>query len=76
MEAQLAAVEFVDCRLSGADFRGVKTKGCAIRSSSLDGVLGVDSLKGVAMPLADVLASAAALATALGIVVEFDQSPK
>lgn len=72
MDAHLDAVEFVDCKLSGADFRGVKTKDCAIRGSSLDGVLGMDCLQGIAMPWADVLASAGALAAALGIVVEFD----
>jgi uncharacterized protein YjbI with pentapeptide repeats len=70
MEAKLERVAFIDCKLGGSDFRGVKLKGCAIRGTSLDGILGVDCLRGVAMPWVDVLDSAAALAAALGIVVE------
>lgn len=70
MDAQLETVTFIDCKLAGADFRGVKLKGCAIRGTSLDGVLGVDCLQGVAMPWVDVLDSAGAIAAALGIRIE------
>jgi uncharacterized protein YjbI with pentapeptide repeats len=70
MDARLEAVEFVDCRMSGADFRGARVRSAAIRGASLDGVLGVESLRGVRMPWGDVLASAGALAAALGISVE------
>jgi uncharacterized protein YjbI with pentapeptide repeats len=70
MQAQLEAVAFIDCKLAGADFRGVKVKGCAIRGTSLDGILGLDCLRGIAMPWVDVLDSTAALAAALGIIVE------
>ena len=70
MEARLEAVAFVDCRLDGTDFRRATLSGCAIRGVSLDGVLGVESLRGVRMPWADVVGSAGALAAALGIVVE------
>jgi uncharacterized protein YjbI with pentapeptide repeats len=70
MEAQLESVTFIDCRLAGTDFRGVELKGCAIRGTSLDGIVGVDSLRGVAMPWVDVLDSAAALAATLGIIIE------
>ena len=72
MHARLEAVAFVDCRLEGADFRHAKVAGCAIRGASLDGVLGVESLRGLRMPWPDVLASAGALAAALGIDVESD----
>jgi uncharacterized protein YjbI with pentapeptide repeats len=72
MHARLEAVAFVDCRLDGADFRHAKLTGCAIRGTSLDGVLGVPSLAGVRMPWPDVLASAGALAAALGISIESD----
>lgn len=72
MQAQLERVAFIDCKLAGADFRGVKLKGCTIRGTALDGILGIDSLKGVTMPWADVLASAPALAAALGIGIEPD----
>jgi uncharacterized protein YjbI with pentapeptide repeats len=72
MEAQLESVAFIDCKLAGADFRAAKLKGCAIRGTPLDGILGIGSLKGVLMPWADVLASAPALAAALGIIIEPD----
>lgn len=41
-------------------------------NSSLEGIVGVASLGGTRMPWADVLASAGALASALGISVEAD----
>jgi uncharacterized protein YjbI with pentapeptide repeats len=65
MQARLQAVEFIDCTLAGTDFRGAQLHGCVIRGSSLDGVLGVDSLAGLMMPWADVVASAAALEIAV-----------
>jgi uncharacterized protein YjbI with pentapeptide repeats len=70
MHARLESVTFVDCRLEGADFRHARVSGCAIRGASLDGVLGIESLRGVRMPWPDILASAGALATALGISVD------
>ena len=73
MEAQLEAVEFVDCRLAGADFRGARVRASAIRGASLDGVLGVESLRGLRMPWSDAIASAGAMAAALGIVIDDDQ---
>jgi len=72
MHARLESVAFVDCRLQGADFRHAKVAGCAIRAASLDGVLGVESMRGLRMPWPDILASAGALALALGIDVEAD----
>jgi uncharacterized protein YjbI with pentapeptide repeats len=70
MEARLEGVEFIDCPLTGTDFRGAKLTRCAIRGSSLEEVLGVDSLRGVRMPWADIVGSVGALAAALGIAVE------
>jgi uncharacterized protein YjbI with pentapeptide repeats len=72
LNTRLEEVEFTDCRLSGADFRGATLTGCAIRGCSLDGVVGIDSLRGVRMPWVDVLASAAAMADALGIEIGSD----
>jgi uncharacterized protein YjbI with pentapeptide repeats len=72
MEAQLEAVSFIDCDLAGADFRGAKLKKCVVRGSSLDEVIGVESLSGLTMPWPDVVSSAGALAAALGITVESD----
>jgi uncharacterized protein YjbI with pentapeptide repeats len=70
MEARLEAVEFVDCRLAGADFRGARVRASAVRGASLDGVLGVESLRGLRMPWSDAIASAGAMAVALGIVID------
>jgi uncharacterized protein YjbI with pentapeptide repeats len=70
MHARLESVAFVDCRLEGTDFRHAKLAGCAVRGTSLDGVLGIESMRGLRMPWPDVLGSAAALAAALGIDVE------
>ena len=70
METRLEAVEFLDCKLAGADFRGAAVDACAIRGASLHGVLGVESLRGLRMPWSDTIASAGALAAALGIVIE------
>lgn len=71
-EARLDHVEFVDCELAGADFHRVRSAGCLIRGSSLNGVTGLDGLRGVRMPWSDVLASAPALAGALGIEIAED----
>jgi uncharacterized protein YjbI with pentapeptide repeats len=72
LDARLNDVAFIDCDLRGADFRGARLIDCSISGSSLDGVLGVDSLSGLTMPWPDILDSAAALATALGISIESD----
>jgi uncharacterized protein YjbI with pentapeptide repeats len=68
--ARLQSVAFVACDLAGADFRGASLQACTMRESSLEGVIGVDSLRGLEMPWSDVVASAGALAAALGIAVE------
>lgn len=70
LETQLASVSFDGCDLTGADFRGARLKQCTIRGSSLDGVLGVEALRGLTMPWTDLVGSVAALAAALGIGVE------
>jgi uncharacterized protein YjbI with pentapeptide repeats len=70
MEARLESVVFDGCELEGTDFRGVRLKDCTIRGSSLDGVVGVESLSGLTMPWGDLVESAGALGSALGIAVE------
>jgi uncharacterized protein YjbI with pentapeptide repeats len=72
LEARLTSVCFEACDLTGADFRGARLKDCAIRGSSLDGVIGVESLHGLTMPWPDLVGSVEALAAALGIAVESD----
>lgn len=69
-EARLERVEVVDCELAGADFRRASLTECRIRGASLDGVLGIEALRGVSMPWNDVVASAAALAAGLGIQID------
>ena len=71
-EARLDNVRFIDCELTGADFRGARCAGGLIRGASLNGVIGVDGLRGVAMAWSDVVASAGALAAALGIEIADD----
>ncbi len=68
--ADLTQVIFDRCVLEGADFRSARLSACEIRGSSLDGVLGISSLRGVRMPAADVVASAAAMAAELGIEID------
>jgi uncharacterized protein YjbI with pentapeptide repeats len=72
MDARMKAVAFVNCNLVGADFRGARIQGCAIRGSSLDGIVGIESLRGLTMPWPDLLESAGALAAAAGIEAEED----
>jgi uncharacterized protein YjbI with pentapeptide repeats len=69
-EARLEGVEFIDCELAGADFRRARVSAAAIRGATLTDVIGVESLRGTRMAFGDVVASAVALATALGIEIE------
>ncbi len=66
-------MSFEGCDLTGADFRGARLKECTIRGTSLDAVVGVESLRGLTMPWTDLVGSVAALAAALGIAVEADR---
>lgn len=70
MGARLEGVAFIGCTLAGTDFRDARLEGCAIRDASLQDVLGVSALRGVRMPWPDILASAGALADALGIRID------
>jgi uncharacterized protein YjbI with pentapeptide repeats len=66
-EALLRSVRFERCDLSEADLTGVRIDGCELRGCTLDGLTGVERLRGAAMPWADVVGNAALLAAALGI---------
>jgi uncharacterized protein YjbI with pentapeptide repeats len=66
-EALLRSVRFDDCDLSEADFTGVRLDGCELRGCTLAGATGLERLRGAAMPWADVVGNAAALAATLGI---------
>jgi uncharacterized protein YjbI with pentapeptide repeats len=73
METRLRCVSFVDCELAGADFRGAKLEACTMRGTTLEGVIGIESLGGLTMAWPDLVASAAALASALGIAAQVDE---
>jgi uncharacterized protein YjbI with pentapeptide repeats len=73
METQLRSVAFIDCDLAGADFRGAKLEVVTMRGTTLEGVIGVESLAGLTIAWPDLVASAAALAAALGITAEVEQ---
>jgi uncharacterized protein YjbI with pentapeptide repeats len=66
-EALWRSVRFDHCDLSEADLTGLRIDGCELRSCTLDGVVGVDRLRGAAMPWGDVVGHAGVFAAALGI---------
>ena len=66
-EALLRHVRFDRCDLSEADLAGLRLDRCELRGCTLDGLSGLERLRGAAMPWADVVGSADAFATALGI---------
>jgi uncharacterized protein YjbI with pentapeptide repeats len=73
-EALLRSVRFDHCDLTEADLTGVRIDGCELRSCTLDGMTGVDRLRGAAMPWGDVVGHAGLFATELGIrVLEDDE---
>ena len=67
LEARMYAVRFHNCRLDGADLRGARMTNCELRGCSIEGIEGVESLRGAAMEWPDVVAAARTFAAALGI---------
>jgi uncharacterized protein YjbI with pentapeptide repeats len=67
--AVFESVAFASCGLDEVDFSGAALAACQMRACVLDGVSGVASLRGVAMPWADVVRNAGAFAGALGVRV-------
>jgi uncharacterized protein YjbI with pentapeptide repeats len=68
-DALLRSVRFDRCDLSEADLAGVRIDRCELHGCTLDGLSGVERLRGAAMPWPDVVGNAALLAAALGIRV-------
>jgi uncharacterized protein YjbI with pentapeptide repeats len=66
-DALLRSVVFDRCDLTEADLAGVRIDRCELRGCTLDGLAGVERLRGAAMPWADIVGNAALLAEALGI---------
>ena len=68
-EALLRSVRFDRCDLTEADLTGVRIDRCELRDCTLDGLVGMERLRGAAMPWPDVVGNAGLLAAALGIRV-------
>ena len=69
LEAELDGVRFTGCQMAATDLRGARLHRCELRSNRLDGLLGVDRLRGSAMPWVDIVGAAGLWAQALGIAV-------
>jgi uncharacterized protein YjbI with pentapeptide repeats len=65
--ARMESVAFLRCDLTRADIGGARLGGCQMRGCTLDGLRGVDRLRGVAMPWDDILAAAGVFAAELGV---------
>jgi len=68
-DALLRSVRFERCDLTEADLAGLRVDRVELRGCTLDGVAGIERLRGAAMPWADVVGHAGVLAAALGIRV-------
>jgi uncharacterized protein YjbI with pentapeptide repeats len=68
-DALLRSVRFEHCDLTEADLTGVRIDRCELRACTLDGMAGVERLRGAAMPWGDIVGHAGLLAEALGIRV-------
>jgi uncharacterized protein YjbI with pentapeptide repeats len=73
-DALLRSVRFERCDLTQADLAGVRIDRCELSGCTLDGLGGIERLRGAAMPWADIVGHAALLADALGIRVLDDAS--
>ena len=69
LDARLRNVRFLRCDLTQADLRGARMTDCELRGCTLDGLEGIEALRGAAMPWADIVGTAGAFAAALGIRV-------
>lgn len=69
LDAELDSVCFTACDLTAADIRDARLHRCELRANRLDGLLGVERLRGVAMRWPDIVEGAELWAQALGITV-------
>jgi uncharacterized protein YjbI with pentapeptide repeats len=72
-DTRCSSVVFEHCDLTRADLAGARLEDCELRGCTLDGLAGVESLSGVAMPWADIVANAGTWAAALGIELSPEQ---
>jgi len=62
-------VLFTDCDLAGASLAGATFTRCELRRCRLEGIGNPERLRGVRMPMADVVQAADVLAAAAGIEI-------
>ncbi len=67
VEAQLSSVVFERCDLTGADFTNARFGRCEMRGCTLLDAVGIERLRGVAMPWDDIVGLAGQMAAAIGI---------
>ncbi len=67
LDAQLESVRFDHCDMGELDLRGARLLRCELRDCNLDGLQGVENLRGAAMPWPEIVAMAGVWASALGI---------
>ncbi len=65
--ATVAACTFIDCDLSGSEFSQARFAGSAFRGCRLDGVSGIEALRGALVARGDVFELAAVFAAAIGV---------
>ena len=68
-QATLTDVLFERCELRRARFSGVKLKRVELRGCELEGLEGIEALRGARMPWNDVLQNAPLFASALGLEI-------
>jgi uncharacterized protein YjbI with pentapeptide repeats len=66
-QARFESVAFRGCDLTDADIGNARFAGCEMSGCTLEGLRGVDRLRGVAMPWADIVAAAGTFAAELGV---------
>jgi uncharacterized protein YjbI with pentapeptide repeats len=64
---RMESVAFRRCDLTGADISGARMGGCSMAGCTIEGLRGVDRLRGVAMPWPDILAAAGVFAGEIGV---------
>jgi uncharacterized protein YjbI with pentapeptide repeats len=75
-DALWRAVRFERCDLAEADFGGLRIARAELRGCTLDGAVGVERLRGAALPWGDIVGHAGLFAAALGIRLLEDDEPR
>jgi uncharacterized protein YjbI with pentapeptide repeats len=70
--ARLHDVRLLDCRLDGSEWSSARAEKVALHGSTLDGIKGVDSVRGLVIARDQLVALAVPILTRLGITVDDD----